>query len=236
MHFKIACFTIADVGVSMVKDVSHENVRHELGLLSISVDDVIKILESKGAQNITARTKSVEFESLDDIKTHKALLAGQPTIYLDDVWMSFERGWAVVSPRRNSPNGVSLAKSIYGDLINYKSGLDRFAELKIFKFPYLLIFVTYAFFGKWIEGPIVQNQGVIYTLRAVVAFYFVMFFLSNIWKAYATFFRMPVYYRPVEGFFRKNNDKILLAVITGVVGIAIGAVGPFVVEKIKSLF
>ncbi|MBB6488769.1 hypothetical protein [Rhizobium lusitanum] len=224
----------------MVRDVSHENIRHELGLISISVDDLIKILESKGIQNVTAKTRSIEFESLDDIKTHKALLAGRPTIYLDEVWISFESGWSSVSPRHNAPNGASLAKSIYEDLINYKSALDKLAGLKIFKFPYLLIFVTYAFLGKWIEELIIVNQHAIYAIRAIFLLYFLMFLLGNIWMAYAVFFRKTVYHRPVEGFFRKNNDKIALAVITGlisgIIGIVIGKFGGSVVDKIVSLF
>ncbi|MBB3590887.1 hypothetical protein FHX08_001231 [Rhizobium sp. BK529] len=220
----------------MVRDISRENIRYKLGLISISVDDLIKLLESKGVKNATAKTDTVEFDSLDDIKTNKALLAGQPRIYLEEAIISFERGWGAVSPRGDQPNGSSFAKSVFEELIMYKSPLDRFSESRIFGWTYVLIFIAFGWFWKPIAAKLDIGDNVNYTLDIIFMGYFAMFVTKHLWAGYSAFFRKVVYYRPVDGFFRRNIETIAVSAITGLVGLAVGAVGSGFIDKIKGLF
>jgi hypothetical protein len=220
----------------VVKDISRENIRYKLGLISISVDDLIKLLESKGVKNATAKTDTVEFDSLEDIKTNKALLAGQPRIYLDEAIISFERGWGAVSPRGDQPNSASFAKSVFEELIMYKSSLDRFSELRIFGWTYVLIFITFGWFWKPIAAKLDIGDMATYTLDIIFIVYFFMFATKHLWVGYSAFFRNVVYYRPVDGFFRRNIETIAVSAIAGLVGLAVGAVGSGFIDKIKGLF
>ncbi|NKN38654.1 hypothetical protein HFC70_20085 [Agrobacterium sp. a22-2] len=219
----------------MIKDISRENVRYELGHLSISVDDVIRILESKGELKLTAKNGDVEFESLEDIKAHKTLFAGQPKIYTENAIISFERNWASVSPIWGS-NNFSIVKSIYHDIVRHKSFVDRFAELKIFRTFYVLTIIFVYFFYNVSSEKFNIPDYISFTITFAYIAYFSALTVKHLWDGYSIFFRNAVFYEVKDSFLKRNFDTIAVSALTGVVALVIGAFVPGLIEKLKGWF
>jgi hypothetical protein len=220
----------------MIKDVSNEKLRYKFGHLSISVDEILKILEEKGISSVTAKNKSIEFGSIEDIKSHKSLFSGGPTIYLENAIISFEKGWHSVSTSYKNPSDTSMVKSLYEELIVRKSFFDNYIEFKLFRFRYFFPILIYGFFRSEITHAINLSSLALHVVDGVYLLYVFLVWVKFMLEGYSHFFRDSVYYKPTQGFFRRNSDTLAVSAITGIVGIIIGALGPSLADKIKLFF
>lgn len=219
----------------MVKDISKQNVRYDFGNLSISVDAVISILESKGELNITAKNGDVEFENLDDIKAHKSLFAGQPEIFTDNAYISFKRYYMSVSPRWDSKN-TNITKSIYNDIILHKSFIDKFFDLPIFNFGYIVIINSIYFLYVFASNKIDINGYINFSVFISNFTYLTLLLAAFSWDIYSKFYRNSVYYNVKERFFKRNFDTIAVSTVTGIIALTLGAFIPSFLEKLKAWF
>jgi hypothetical protein len=221
---------------NVIKDISKENISYDFGHLSISVDELIKIIEEKGGTNVTAKNKSTEFESLDDIKAHKSLFTGEPKLYLNEATISFERHWHRVSPSHRQTADIAFTKSMFEELIRRKSFIDKFSELKIFQLRYLIPLFAISTIIKYTKTFTGLDQNIILVWDILYNVYLALIIIKFLWDGYSHFFREAVYHRPAQGFFRRNFDTVAVSAITGVLGLVIGTFGPSLIEKIGKWF
>ncbi|MGO8065911.1 hypothetical protein AB9E28_10420 [Rhizobium leguminosarum] len=220
----------------MVKDISHQKINYKLGLLSIPVDDLIGILERKSTGKISAKNETTEFENLTDIKEHKALFAGAPSIFVDDVFISFESQWGSIYSYGSDPKDATTAKSLYEEFIRYKSFLDKFTELKILSIGYYIPIATFLFciiiFHEKL-GIGAEYSNILFWPYIIYSFAFLM---KGLWMGYSAFLRQAVYYTPTQGLLQRNFEKIAVGVIMGVFGVLAGSLGPKLLEATKAWF
>jgi hypothetical protein len=222
--------------LAVVKDISHKTIRYDLGIMSISVDKLIEILEAKNFEKVTATNKNIEFENLDDIKSHKALFSGDPTIYADKLTLTFSRVGNSISPYGREPEIYTSAKSLSEELIKHKTLFDRFSEIKllrnIFIFPLTVIFYL---FSEYHSKLGISDTAAKYT-GAVYLVYLLLFAVSSTWSFYTFALRPRVYYAPAQGFFKRNMETIAVSTITGIIGLALGAVFTVLSAKMQAWF
>ncbi|MEY9375895.1 hypothetical protein [Rhizobium leguminosarum] len=220
----------------MVKDISHEKVSYKLGLLSISVDELINILERTSPEKVTAKNGTTKFENLTDIKENKALFAGAPTIFIDDVYVSFESHWGNVLPYGSEAKSAIAAKSFFEELTRYKSFMDRFSELKILSVVYFFPVATIMFciltFRERMGIPANYSEVLFWPYMA----YSLAFLTKGLWLGYSMFLRQAVYYAPTQGFFKRNFETIAVSAITGFIGVLAGSLGSGLLDKIRAWF
>ncbi len=111
----------------MVKQIKQFNIQNKIGAISLQIDELIEILERRNFKRITAKTHDHEFESLDDIKQHKALVAGFPDFSADGMTVSFYRlGPYIRLHYRDTPESDMEVKrqALYNDILSKKTILD----------------------------------------------------------------------------------------------------------------
>lgn len=220
----------------MIKDISKERLSYDFGHLSISVDEMLKILEEKGISSATAKNNSMEFENIEDIKSHKSLFSGRPTLYLEDAIISFEKGSHYVSTSYKKTSDSSMVKSLFEELVTRKSFFDRYIEFKFFQFRYFFPTIIYGLFRAEITHAFKFNNIALNVLDGVYYLYVFLVMIKIILEGYSNFFRDSIYYKPTQGFFRRNLDTIAVSAVTGTIGVIVGTLVPTLADKIKLFF
>lgn len=202
----------------MIKDISRRKTEYPHGRISISVDDLIRIIESKNFTNVTAENGNTEFENLDDIKQHRSLMAGEPRIICDDIWISFSRYGGNVSLGWGDRGEPSIAKSISLEIRKHKSLIDFISDnTKYIWTVHILAFIFWGFINLYFTSQDFPT-GVYDTINWIALSIFFAVFIILIWAIYADNIRKAVYFRKDESFIRRNFDKIILTVFSAICG------------------
>ena len=209
----------------MVKDNSANNLSLDLGTLSVSVDELLQVIESKRPEKVRATSGDYEFEGLDDIKANPALLSGYPTIYCDGtrIEMSkFSRG--VRSGFSNADNSV-LTRSIHAELVRRKGFVENFIESKIFSnyvlFPWFIINSLFLAFRDDIDISENKKNWIGAFLFGYICLAMIKLVVDFLWR----FYRPAVRYTPKDGFLSRHFESIVVSSISGLIGIFVGALG-----------
>jgi len=205
----------------MVKDISRKYIRLPLGSVSISVEDLINIIEQKGFKKVSAENNDAEFESLDDIKSHKTLMVGFPKLRCDEIFISFEKhfsGVSVYEPKDES--SIVTARSIHNEISKYKSFLDLLSDWS--RYTYLSFFIMAS---VWIAVNSYYEKGEIPNLiewfMLFLKICLLLFIPFHLWKGYADLVRRRIYYNPSQGIFRKRLEEIVMLTIGAVIAVAV---------------
>ncbi|MET3578196.1 hypothetical protein ABID19_001213 [Mesorhizobium robiniae] len=217
----------------MVKVVAWGSTSRRIGALSISVDQMIGIIESHNIKEVSAKKtywkKTIHFESIDDIKKNKARLSGNPLFYLDGVNLEFSFGaaklWFWLSDKESHKEDLML--SLYHELAAHKSSMD-----KIFDFCYKLYIPTLTFLllsaifkGKF-ESYINLNGDKLATFVFLPCLAIVLINGSRV-------LRSGITYTPVPGFWTRHGSNIAAGLIGAIVLGWLGVVGKILMSGAK---
>jgi hypothetical protein len=201
----------------MVKDNTGNSVNLDLGLLSVSVDELLEILRSKGISRIRAESEAYEFDSLDDMSANPGLLCGYPIITCDKVRIEmgkFTRGVRSYGDRE----GTVLARSIHADLMQRRGLLERYSEFWLFRyyilFPLIIISIMINSFAK----EFLVSIGVDKIYDGITGIYFPFAIIKSAIDIYCRFKRPAVRYEPKESFMSRHAESIVVGTITAVLG------------------
>ncbi|MER9586526.1 hypothetical protein [Mesorhizobium sp. M0276] len=212
------------MGDQMVREVLSKSSEIPLRSVSLSADDLLTIIESKHFEKVTARNDGMVFDSFEDMKKNKALLAGQPNVDCGDISISFDSYLRRVWIYKFTNESFGLAKSIAAEITQRKTIFDRAKDKqKYFMIPLFLIMVSSSL------GPLAvktDDQNYLKYLKNISDYSIiptVLFITLYTIFYYMHYIRKTVYYRPTEGFLRRNLEKIIVAVVCTALGIGIKA-------------
>jgi len=216
----------------MVKDNTGSSVNLKLGLLSVSVDDLLEILRRKGISRIHAESGTFEFDSLEDMGANLGLLSGYPLITCDGVRLELGKYSREVRSYGDRDSTV-LARSIYADLMQRRGLLEKYAELPIFSsyifFPIAVFNMSFPFLPDgWVLDRDIGNWLV------NIAFLYMILYMFKIGADFYCRFRRPaVRYVPKEGFVSRHAETIIVSAITAVLGAFAGPLVLWVTKLIE---
>ncbi|RWD50576.1 MAG: hypothetical protein EOS25_26380 [Mesorhizobium sp.] len=209
---------------NMVREIlKRENTIH-FGTVSLSVDDLIEIIESKQFSNVKAQNNKVAFDDLSDMKNNKALLVGYPNITCDDISISFKGffGSSIYVPSKPE-DLLSKAKSIEAEFRQRKGMPDFVREKqKYITLPYWICMGVFLFSIFNID-PNSSRYPQFKTYSSFMTAYSLLALIVYMNWGYIEYIRKSVYYRASEGLFRRNIEKIVVGVIGALLGAAVKA-------------
>ncbi|MEI5681487.1 MULTISPECIES: hypothetical protein [unclassified Mesorhizobium] len=218
-----------------MRDKRHieKNTEYKIGNISISIDELIRIIEELKFKTVRAENKNIEFESIDDIKSNKSLMIGHPSIICDNVRISFYRNFSRVSHSWGSEDDVSKVKSTAHELLHRKTILDKIIDRNLYvMLGFCCAFLLWYLLKQKVDyAELSELQKNIYSIfEGIYLILNVVFISYFIWGFYVNVMRPAIYYRPSEGFFRRNFDKMILTVT----GAVCGAIVTLLVGKLFS--
>ncbi|WFR96092.1 hypothetical protein [Rhizobium tumorigenes] len=215
----------------MVRDISRQNTNFPIGRVSISVDDLVSLVEVLQLTDVTAKNLNTGFDSIGDIKNHKSLFSGKPQINSKEITVNFS-SYNSIYPLVGGDHHTILAKSFSQELAKRKSLLDRFSEF-IHKFSfYFFIIIILLGLLTWTGYMPAMSDPVQLAVNLVTIIITAAFAIGHGWGGYGDFFRQPVYYRPSQGFFRRNVETIAI----GLIGTALGSILTALLGKFSTWF
>jgi hypothetical protein len=100
----------------MVRELFSKSSEISFGSVSLSADELLAIIEEKHFQKVTATNNGMAFDSWEDMKKNKALLAGNPKIDCGEIKVTFERFSPSISIYKFSNENLGIAKSIAAEI------------------------------------------------------------------------------------------------------------------------
>lgn len=203
----------------MIERLSKDIIDLPLGSISIPVDRLIAILETFKFQKITAENNDIKFDGLDDIKSHKALLAGFPTIRCDEVIIRLSKYASEIKAYSYlDKNAETIAESLRKELSLNKSFMDKIGDNVSWKYQVLLILVSFIPWLSIRNGIVGKGMADVITLSATGLLTLILAF--QFWKGYADMIRKKVTYGKEGGFIVRNIEKIIMMLIGSAITVA----------------
>lgn len=203
----------------MVRELFTRSSTVSLGSVSLSVDELIGILEGKKFEKITARNNDIAFDSIEDMKMNRALLVGAPSVTCEDIWIYFDKFNPSVKIYKFSDENLSLAKSIAAEISQRKSLNDKDNQRYV-TVPLWTIVISYYFIQFIVKpAPAYDREMWIFSNASSASNLIILLIYLN--SGYINFVRKSVYYRPKEGFLRRNLEKIVVGLIGALLGAGI---------------
>lgn len=202
----------------MVTEIKNERVRAKIGTVSLEVDDLIEILEKRNFKSVQARNKNYRFESLDDIKANRSLLAGKPDVDMDRIYIRFSKNGTYIDSLSTNEEIRMLIHSLAAEIVARKTVFDFFLHY-CFRVIVLVGLISYIFaYLEWSPekySHILSSAYYPYIkgFSAIVAMIALPLLIYNS-------FRDPIIVRKKEGF-GKYTREILMVAITAVVSVVI---------------
>lgn len=218
------------------KEPSHE--RNSLPFLRIEVSELLQVLErvSAGKHKISAETNSLEFESIEEIRSHKAEFAQRPRVNIGPV--EFDSGTAMSPPslsitlyklRREDnkdavPQAQVLLKALEKELLAYRSRLAN---------PYTGVFLSLC------VGLVCLVFFLIWAGDQPLSFSYVVQAIAVVWIAQqATGFVLKrlvgedtIFYRPRETWLQRHSSELVVGVLAAAVSGVVGSIVTLLLSK-----
>ncbi|MER8967316.1 hypothetical protein NKI25_16630 [Mesorhizobium sp. M0808] len=178
----------------------------------MSVDQLLNIIDATNIKDVSATQnywkRTIQFDSVADIKQNKARLAGNPTLYMDGVQLEFIHASAKLSVwAREKPNKEELLSALYSELVAHKSSIDKIIDFCTYLFipaAVVLIFSTYS--QESLAKYLKMDARTIGILLVVPCAAVVMISCSRV-------LRKGITYTPVPGFWSRHGSSIAASIL-----------------------
>lgn len=210
----------------MIERAARTYQNFQLGSICLSVDKLIEIIESKGFSKVTAENNDIVFSDINDIKLHKSLLSGYPSISCDEIQINFlKHGPHVTAYLYRNPSSAAVAESIQIDISSQKSFIDILNDkIKNYYIILLIIVATTPYLYSKYNLNYISDEAV-QVLNFIAFILLSILMIYNCWKFYADIFRKRVFYRSREGFWARNWERIVLLIVGSALTILIAQLG-----------
>lgn len=210
----------------MVEKVTKSYHEIRIGSISISTDDIIEIIDTKKFSNISAENKDFRFSGLDDLRLHKSLLSGFPTINCDEIAIMFSSYNPTIRANiYKNKDSSTIAESIKNEISKHKSFLDRLNDR--YKQRHILLFLLILLIPSIMKryDSNYASRDIIEIADSTSAIFLSITLAYVTWKFYADTFRKKVFEKGREGFFRRNIERITMIIIGSIITIILSQIG-----------